>query len=207
MNNMERKAHWEKIYQTKALNEVSWYQPIPETSINLIVQSCPNKDASIIDIGGGDSFLVDHLLKLGYTNLYVLDISSAAIERAKARLGEDSSKVNWIVSDITAFETEDRFDIWHDRAAFHFLTNEEDIKAYTNRLNRFTNSEAHFIVGTFSENGPLKCSGIEIKQYSDKLMKSTFEQNWNAVTFFSVDHATPFKTEQNFIFSEFNKKH
>lgn len=208
MNQTERKAHWENIYQTKALNEVSWYQPTPETSLKFIVQMCPNKDAKIIDIGGGDSFLVDHLLELGYQNITVLDISEAAIERAKLRLGkEKSSKVNWIVSDITAFESDEKFDLWHDRAAFHFLTGKEDAQSYIERLNRFTNENAGLIIGTFSENGPLKCSGIEIQQYSEASLIKAFESDWNVVSSLIIDHTTPFDTQQNFIFSTFCKKH
>lgn len=208
MNQIERKAHWENIYQTKSLNEVSWYQPTPETSLNFIVEMCPNKDAKIIDVGGGDSFLVDHLLDLEYQNITVLDISEAAIERAKLRLGkEKASKVNWIVSDIIAFESDEKFDIWHDRAAFHFLTGKEDVQSYIERLNRFTNENAGLIIGTFSENGPLKCSGIEIQQYSAESLKKAFETNWNLTSSLIIDHTTPFDTQQNFIFSTFNKKH
>lgn len=208
MNHIERKEHWENIYQTKALNEVSWYQPTPETSLNFIVQMCPNKYKKIVDIGGGDSFLVDHLLKLGYQNITVLDISEAAIERAKLRLGnEKATKVNWIVSDVTAFESDEKFDLWHDRAAFHFLTSKEDIQSYIERLNRFTNENAGLIIGTFSENGPLKCSGIEIQQYSAESLTKAFESNWKVLNNLIVDHTTPFKTQQNFIFSTFSKKH
>lgn len=206
MDNIERKAHWEKIYQTKALNEVSWYQPNPETSLNFIIKACPNKSAKIIDIGGGDSFLVDHLLELGYTNISVLDISSAAIARAKLRLGENSSKVNWIISDVTTFETNEKFDLWHDRAAFHFLTKQSDVEAYVERLKRFTNETAHLIIGTFSESGPLKCSGIEIQQYSIKSLAKIFGDNWSATESEYIDHTTPFETQQNFIFSVFDKK-
>lgn len=206
MNNTERKAHWENIYQTKALNEVSWYQPNPETSLNFINQARLNKNAKIIDIGGGDSFLVDHLLELGYTNISVLDISSAAIERAKLRLGKNASKVNWIVSDVTMFESDEKFDLWHDRAAFHFLTSDIDIQTYLDRLNRFTNSNAHLIIGTFSESGPLKCSGIEIQQYSKNTLENIFKNDWNIYESQLVDHTTPFDTQQNFIFSVFDKR-
>ena len=131
MDAKDRKAHWENIYSTKTLLEVSWYQPTPETSIRLIEETYISKEAKIIDVGGGDSFLVDHLLELGYTNLTVLDISSAAIERAKKRLGNKAELVKWIISDITKFQANEIYDVWHDRAAFHFLTAANEIKDYT----------------------------------------------------------------------------
>lgn len=119
---MNRKDHWEKIYQTKPLSEVSWYKPVPETSLSIIIGLKLSKDAAIIDIGGGDSLLADHLLKLGYTNITVLDISASAIERAKQRLNEKPALVNWIVSDMLLLDSEFKYDLWHDRAALHFLT-------------------------------------------------------------------------------------
>ena len=122
------KQHWETVYETKTPEQVSWTQEIPETSLNFINSFQLSKEAKIIDIGGGDSFLVDHLLELGYSNVSVLDISSKAIERAKQRLGEKASKVTWIVSDICEFQTHEKYDFWHDRAAFHFLTKDFDIK-------------------------------------------------------------------------------
>ena len=201
MNTKERKSHWEKIYETKALTDVSWYQPTPQTSLTLIEKTGISKEAKIIDIGGGDSFLVDHLLELGYSNITVLDISVAAIERAKTRLGKNADKVNWIVSDITLFETNEQFDLWHDRAAFHFLTSMSDINAYVQHAKNFTQQNAHLIVGTFSEEGPLKCSGIEITQYNAHSLPMIFENDWKQVDNISVIHPTPFNTEQDFIFS------
>ena len=122
MKLINRKTHWENIYSTKNFNEVNWYQPVPETSLDFIKKLNLNKDANIIDIGGGDSFLVDNLLQLGYSNITVLDISEKAIDRAKERLGKEAKKVNWIVSDVNDFEPTDTYDLGHDRAAFHFLT-------------------------------------------------------------------------------------
>ena len=194
MENFDRKKHWETIYETKELKDVSWYQPTPETSLQLINDFNLSKDAKIIDVGGGDSFLVDHLLELGYTNLSVLDISIAAINRAKKRLGEKSKNVQWIVSDV-----------WHDRAAFHFLTDLEDVKRYTSILNNSTSVNSCFILGTFSAQGPTKCSGIEIKQYTKDEMIETFQQHWTLKESSIVNHPTPFDTTQNFIFSTFNK--
>ena len=197
----DRTAHWERVYETKSPQEVSWTQNVPRTSLDFIEKYAPNKSAKIIDVGGGDSNLVDHLLNLGYNNLTVLDISSKAIERAKERLGEKASKVNWIVSDITAFEPEQEYDLWHDRAAFHFLTSDEDIRYYESMINEFARC---VVLGTFSTDGPLKCSGLEITQYSeDKLTKvmSTYEVR----EFLTEDHKTPFDTLQNFIFGVFER--
>lgn len=207
MNTEERKLHWENIYENKALTDVSWYQPVPQTSLSLIEKTGVPKDAKIIDIGGGDSFLVDHLLDLGYSNISVLDISNAAIERAKERLGTRADKVNWIVSDITRLETNEQFDVWHDRAAFHFLTSQEDIETYVQHVKNYTRANSHLIIGTFAKDGPLKCSGIEIMQYSDETMQSEFSVDWDQKEYLKVIHPTPFNTEQAFVFSLFSKKY
>jgi 2-polyprenyl-3-methyl-5-hydroxy-6-metoxy-1,4-benzoquinol methylase len=201
---MERKEHWEKIYSEKELSEVSWYQPTPETSIQLIDENS-SKDDAIIDIGGGDSYLVDHLLKMGYTNITVLDISANAIERAKERLGDQASFVTWIVSDVTEFQPTAQYDIWHDRAAFHFLRDEIDIMCYKNSVNKGLSANGKVIIGTFSESGPLKCSGIEIQQYDETSFKSTFEGLFNLKQVINSDHSTPFDTVQNFNFGLFER--
>ena len=205
MENFDRKKHWENIYETKELKDVSWYQPTPETSIQLINSLNLSKDAKIIDIGGGDSFLVDHLIDLGYLNITVLDISIAAINRAKKRLGEKANTIQWIVSDITQFQPTEKYDVWHDRAAFHFLTAQDDVQTYTSTLNNSTSTGSHFILGTFSDQGPTKCSGIEIKQYTKSEMINTFQEHWTLNKSNNVDHPTPFNTTQNFIFSLFDK--
>lgn len=201
---MERKEHWEKIYSEKELSEVSWYQPTPEVSIQLIIENS-SKDDAIIDIGGGDSYLVDHLLKLGYTNLTVLDISANAIGRAKKRLGNKANLVKWIVSDITEFQPTTNYDIWHDRAAFHFLRNEIDIQSYKNSLNKGLSQNGKAIIGTFSESGPLKCSGIDIQQYGESSFKSTFDGLLRLKKVINTDHPTPFDTIQNFNFGLFER--
>ena len=162
------KKHWETVYETKTQEQVSWTQKIPKDSLDFIQSLKLNKDASIIDIGGGDSFLVDFLLADGYTNISVLDISSKAIERAKDRLGTNATKVTWIVSNIIDFKPEKNYDVWHDRAAFHFLTKENDIKTYVSTTEKYVSK--NLIIGTFSNNGPLKCSGLEITQYSKNKM-------------------------------------
>ena len=206
MENFNRKNHWESIYQTKQLNEVSWYQLVPQTSLDLISKYVKSYDAKIIDIGGGDSFLVDHLLQLGYTNISVLDISEAAIERAKIRLGENANKVSWIVCDISKFEPTEKYDFWHDRAAFHFLTDKEDISRYISTVNKAITTNGILTIGTFSESGPKKCSGIEITQYTEESLANLFPNEFEKIESFYVDHSTPFDTVQNFVFGVFRKK-
>lgn len=163
-----------------------------------------DKTAKIIDIGGGDSKLVDYLLEEGYENISVLDISANALERAKKRLGDKAEKVNWIVADITEFEPTEQYDIWHDRAVFHFLTEDNDIKKYQDLVSKAVKGK--MVIGTFSTNGPLKCSGLEIKQNDEISLTSTFAADFEKIECFTIDHITPFDTIQNFIFCSFNKK-
>lgn len=202
---MDKKKHWENIYQTKELTEVSWYQPVPQTSLDLLKQYNISLDANIIDVGGGDSFLVDHLLKLGFSNISVLDISEEAITRAKKRLGDNASKVNWIVNDITDFKPLTNYDFWHDRAAFHFLTEEKDIEKYLQVVKEGLSQNGILAIGTFSETGPTKCSGIAIKQYSEKSLKEQFNSDFEMINSFTADHKTPFETIQNFTFGIFKR--
>lgn len=205
MKNFDRKKHWETIYQTKALNEVSWFQPTPKTSLQFFEQLDVPKTAKIIDIGGGDSFLVDHLINLGYEDITVLDISAAAIERAKKRLGVRAKNVTWITSDIVNFEPTEEYDFWHDRAAFHFLTNEQEISNYIETAHRHIDTNGVLVIGTFSEQGPKKCSGIEIKQYSETAMTERLKAKFEKIKCFTIDHTTPFDTVQNFVFCSFRK--
>lgn len=197
------KSHWENVYKTKTPQEVSWTQKTPTASLELIQSFSLSKKAKIIDVGGGDSNLVDHLLENGYENITVLDISAKAIERAKIRLGAKAEKVNWIVCDILDFKPNTTFDIWHDRAAFHFLTTNEQTSKYIDLVSRYV--ENYLVLGTFSKNGPQKCSGLEIKQYSEETLTNEFKNNFNKVACFTEDHMTPFKTTQNFLFCSFKK--
>lgn len=184
-------------------NEVSWTEEKPETSLDFIQSFSVDKTAKIIDIGGGESKLVDFLLEEGYENITVLDISQNALNRAKKRLGKNAEKVTWIVSDITDFNPEESYDVWHDRAVFHFLTEEKDIKIYQKLVEKAVN---HFmVIGTFSTNGPLKCSGLEIKQNDETSLIFTFEKNFEKINCLTTDHKTPFETIQNFIFCSFKK--
>ncbi|SFA92134.1 Methyltransferase domain-containing protein [Flavobacterium swingsii] len=201
-----KKAHWENVFTTKTETEVSWFQENPETSINFVKEFGLPKNTKIIDIGGGDSYFIDALLDLGFTNLYLLDISAKAIERIKERLGEKSENVTFIVSDILDFESEITFDFWHDRASFHFLTTENEIKKYVEIVSKLISKDGKMIIGTFSENGPKKCSGLDITPYSESKMDTVFEDNFDKINCFTEDHKTPFDTIQNFIFCSFNKK-
>ncbi len=205
MENFNRKEHWEKIYQTKQLNEVSWFQPTPETSLNFLQEFHIPLDAKIIDIGGGDSLLVDNLLALGYHNITVLDISVSALNRAKLRLGEKATSVKWIEADASNFEPQEKYDFWHDRAAFHFLTNANEIEQYLQTVQQNINPNGILVMGTFSEQGPTKCSGINIKQYSEHSLTSLLKKFFEKIKCITVDHITPFETIQQFVFCSFRK--
>ncbi len=201
----EKKQHWENVFATKQENEVSWYQPKPETSIRFFIVNEIPKDAKIIDIGGGDSYLIDNLIELGYQNLFLLDISENAIERIKNRLGAKAENVTFIVSDILDFQPETTFGVWHDRASFHFLTTENEVATYKKLVSNSIAPNGFLFLGTFSENGPLKCSGLEIMQYSEAKFETIFGTDFEKIKCFEENHQTPFDTTQNFIFCEFKK--
>jgi hypothetical protein len=199
-----RHQHWEAIYQHKKAEELSWTQDIPQTSLDLIESFNLPKTASIIDIGGGDSRLVDFLLERDYQDITVLDISEKALDRAKVRLGDKGDKIKWIVSDITEFEAQQQYDIWHDRATFHFLTTADQIRKY---LDIAKGAVRQFlIIGTFSQQGPQKCSGLEIKQYSEDTITEKLAIGFQKIGCVTEDHVTPFNTRQNFLFCSFSAK-
>ena len=198
------KKHWENVYETKKSDEVSWTQEVPQTSLDFIHSFKLNKDAAIIDIGGGESKLVDHLLEEGFKNITVLDISEKALARTKKRLGEKAKKIKWIVSDITEFEPKENYDVWHDRATFHFLTTIPQINKYLATAE--TAVKGYLAIGTFSEKGPKKCSGLEIKQYNEKQLKDQLSHGFKKVKCITEDHTTPFNTQQNFLFCSFKRK-
>jgi cyclopropane fatty-acyl-phospholipid synthase-like methyltransferase len=199
------KDHWEKIYSTKKSEEVSWTQDVPVTSLEFLHSFHLSKDASIIDVGGGESKLVDFLLDEGFTDITVLDISEHALQRAKDRLKERALKVTWIVSDIVGFVPSRKYDVWHDRATFHFLTTRKEISKYVALASDILNAKGFMAIGTFSKNGPAKCSGLEIKQYSEKALLSVLRAHFEKIRCVTEDHITPFKTVQNFLFCSFRK--
>lgn len=201
---LDRKKHWETVYETKNPDQVSWTQETPKTSLEFIHSFGLNKNAKIIDVGGGDSKLVDHLLEEGFNNITVLDISERAIAKAKNRLGKKANKVNWIVSDITEFEPHSSFDVWHDRATFHFLTTDQQTKKYIKIATKCVSG--YLIIGTFSSNGPKKCSGLDIKQYDEDELTMELKNGFDKIQCVTEDHLTPFNTTQKLLFCNFKKQ-
>lgn len=202
---MDKQLHWQNVYQTKSLTDLSWYQQVPKQSLEFIEKFNLPKNAAIIDIGGGDSLLADSLLQLGYTNITVLDISGAAIEKAKQRLGAAAGRIKWIVSDILEFKPEEKYDCWHDRATFHFLTDQNDIDQYVNIANAAVNTNGKIVVATFNTEGPLKCSGLPVKQYNETMLSKALQYCFKKIKCINADHITPFNTIQHFIFCSFQK--
>lgn len=195
-----KKKYWDTIYQEKSTIELGWYQEVPNISLDLIKSTGIKKDAKIIDVGGGDTFLVDHLLELGYVNITVLDISESAIESAKSRLGLKGSGVNWVCSDIRNFNTKEKYDLWHDRACFHFLIDNADIQVYLSKVNRFIAEKGTLVLGTFSKTGPEKCSGLPVKQYDSKTITQIFTQDFHLEKNMEATHITPSLASQNYVF-------
>ena len=203
--NKNLEEHWQEVYHKKNENEVSWFQKSPKLSLDFISSLNLNLDSHIIDVGAGESSLVDNLLNLGYTNVSVLDISLKSIEKTKKRLGLKSKLVNWIVSDINDFKPKHKYDLWHDRAAFHFLKDSLEIKNYIKLLKNSLNIDADLIMATFSENGPLKCSGLEVSRYSKNSISNLLKNDFKLIKSEISIHKTPFNTTQEFLFTKFKK--
>ena len=201
----ERKKHWENIYETKELDGVSWFQEKPSTSLSLIEGSSIKKDVEIIDIGCGKSYLIDNLLKNQFSDVSILDISNNALKEVQKRTSKYTNKGNLFNSNVLDFNTDKRFDIWHDRAVFHFLTTEKEVRNYIKIAENHIREGGTLIIGTFSENGPLKCSGLEISRYSVEDLKLLFTKSFDLVEHLNTDHTTPFDTIQNFNFCRFKK--
>ena len=203
---VNKKEFWEEIYQNRSLNESGWYEPIPQSSLKLIESSGISKKDSIIDIGGGDSLLVDHLLSKGFENITVLDISEKAIEKAKIRLGSSADLVNWICSDILNFEVNSTYKLWHDRACLHFLTRDAELELYQKKLSQGLAKGGSMILGAFSKSGPKKCSGLLIRQYDSTDLTRFFSEEFELMENFETVHITPSKSTQNYVFCRFKKK-
>lgn len=201
---MDRREHWENIHATKPRSEVSWYELDPQVSFNLI-ESVSTQRQSVIDVGGGQSFLVDKLLDAGYERVAVLDISMATLQASKSRLGDRASKVDWIQADVTQAPDLGLFYVWHDRAVFHFLTEEADRQAYVDRLWHTLPVGGHFVVGTFAVGGPEKCSGLEIRQYDAVRMQETLGSPFQLVHDQHYEHLTPSGKSQKFFFGVFRR--
>lgn len=198
---MDAKAHWEKVYANKTAEAVSWYRPHLETSLGLIKTVANKYTTSIIDVGGGESTLVDDLLAYGYENISVLDISKTAIEVTKRRLGGASEQVHWLLGDVEDIDFEPAsYDLWHDRAVFHFLTEPGQRIAYVRQVVRAVKPGGHVIVSTFGPEGPTKCSGLEVVRYSAELLHSEFGEHFRLVESSTELHQTPFGITQQFLY-------
>ena len=203
---MDKKQHWENVYQTKGRDQVSWFREHLDTSLRMIIDTGVGKEASVIDVGGGNSTLVDDLLAQGFANPTVLDISGKAIHDSNIRLGDSAGRVNWIEADITEAKLpEDRFDVWHDRAVFHFLTGDDDRHKYVGLVMDSVKPGGHVIVASFSLEGPEKCSGLNVVRYSPDTMHREFGDSFRLVKSVDETHNTPFGTTQEFIYCYFRK--
>jgi 2-polyprenyl-3-methyl-5-hydroxy-6-metoxy-1,4-benzoquinol methylase len=201
MSSSDLKTHWEKIYGSKAPDQVSWYRPHLETSLSLIGRATGGLSAAIIDVGGGESTLVDDLLMRGYQNITVVDVSQTAIDVTRERLKDSADRVRWIVRDIIDVKLEPKaYDVWHDRAVFHFLTSNEQRAAYVERVAHAVRTEGHVIVGTFGPEGPTKCSGLEVMRYDAESLHDQFGRRFRLVESSKELHETPFGTTQQFIY-------
>ncbi len=201
---MDSKTHWEAVYQTKAAHEVSWYRSHLDKSLALIAQATPDLNATIIDIGGGESTLVDDLIERGYQSLSILDLAQTAIDTTKQRLGTLADRVNWLVDDITMVNLPlQQYDLWHDRAVFHFLTLPEQRIAYVRQVLHAVKPGGHVIMATFGLDGPQKCSGLEIVRYSSDSLQAEFGDQFQLLETSTELHETPFQTTQQFLYCHF----
>lgn len=202
----DRSTHWDKVYATKGEAEVSWFQDSPAISLEMIRAANPDHDAAIIDIGGGASRLVDRLLQEGYRDLAVLDISANALDAARQRIGQAAAGVDWIVADVTTWHPARRFEVWHDRAAFHFLTDPRDRAAYVERLRSAVAHGGHVIIATFAPDGPEKCSGLPVQRHDSASLSAEFGPDFELIETRSETHHTPWNSAQAFQFSRFRRR-
>jgi 2-polyprenyl-3-methyl-5-hydroxy-6-metoxy-1,4-benzoquinol methylase len=205
MSNTDRLSHWETVYQTKGERDVSWFEESPGISLELIRASGAPPSASIIDIGGGASRLADALLDEGFANITVLDLSEKALATSRARLGARSGKVKWIAADVTAWEPSQTYDVWHDRAAFHFLTDAKDRTAYAERVLRAVRTDGCVIIGTFALDGPERCSGLPVVRHDAASLGKVLGPSFALIESRSHAHPTPAGAIQRFQFSRFRR--
>jgi SAM-dependent methyltransferase len=205
MNDVGKKAHWENVYATKGERDVSWYQESPAPSLDLIALAGLSSDASIIDIGGGASRLVDALVDRNFQRITVLDLSAAALDAARHRLDDKAKDVEWVVADVTTWEPSQTYDLWHDRAAFHFLTDPADQSAYVDRLKKALKRGGCAIIGTFALDGPERCSGLPIVRYDAVSLSAMLGTDFKLIDARRHDHTTPWGTVQRFQFSLFRR--
>jgi ubiquinone/menaquinone biosynthesis C-methylase UbiE len=201
----KKKEHWEDVYEKKTDHQVSWYQDVPETSLRLINELQLSLESSIIDLGGGNSNFTIELQKIGYKNLSVLDISGLALMRTKKKMGDASKAVHWMESDVLDLIELNKYDVIHDRATFHFLTHEDDIKKYVDVVSDAMIRGGHLVISTFSLTGPDKCSNLQVSQYSSSTLSFLFKENFVLTSSFNEVHTSPYNTTQDFIFCVFTK--
>jgi ubiquinone/menaquinone biosynthesis C-methylase UbiE len=206
MSDVNRQAHWEKVYSAKREDEVSWFQATPAVSIELLTLTGAVKSSGIIDIGGGASRLVDWFVSQGYGDVTVLDVSAPALNSARLRLGEKANRVSWITADVTAWEPSRLYDVWHDRAAFHFLTDPNDQEAYVLRLRRALRVGGHAIVGTFALDGPERCSGLLVQRHDATTLAVALGPGFELIDARPHEHVTPWGAVQKFQFSTFRRQ-
>lgn len=204
-SDLDRKQHWDGVYSGKPARQTSWHQDLPRISLSMIANTGLKREAALIDVGGGASLLVDHLLDQGYRDLTVLDVSRAALDQARERLQDHASRVNWIEADITRYEPDRQFDLWHDRAAFHFLTSARDRQRYLEALDKAVAPGGHVIIAAFAPTGPEKCSGLDIVQYDAPKISGELGEGFVLREQEEESHTTPQRREQAFNFFRFQK--
>lgn len=202
---MNRKEHWNQVYQTKAPDDVSWFQTRPALSLQLIAATGVRQDQSIIDVGGGASVLADFLLDAGFRKVAVLDIAAPALQHAKQRLGARSGQVEWFEADVTAFSAPNRFNLWHDRAVFHFMQDQDARRKYAETLKRTLTADGHVIIATFAVAGPLKCSGLAVARYDAPAICAELGREFRLIAQEDETHVTPWGTEQKFSYFRFTR--
>ena len=203
---LSSRTHWDDVYRKKVFSEVSWYQEVPEISLRQIHATGVAPTDPIIDVGGGASTLVDHLLECGFRDVTILDISRAALEQARNRLGARAGEVNWVNADVTAFAAERDFVVWHDRAVLHFLTAEADRDRYVESLRRALVAGGHLVLSTFGPDGPPKCSGLEVRRYTIEMMGDLLGPEFELTDHVLADHRTPWDAAQQFLHSSWVRK-
>ena len=203
---LDRKKHWEKAYAGKEPNQHSWYQVRPDISLELIAASGISPDAALIDVGGGESTLVDALLQQNFSRVTVLDVAVSAMAHTRARLGQQADRVRWVEADITAFRSKERFALWHDRAVFHFLTDAEDQERYRETLYSCLLVGGDLILATFAMDGPTKCSGLDIVRYNPKTLQTVLGDGIELLTTRNERHVTPSGKEQSFLYGHFKRR-
>lgn len=205
MPGVSRKNHWDFVYRTRPLDTMGWYQPVPGPSLELKSELDLPFHSPVIDIGGGDSYFSDHLFKEGFTDLTVLDISREALDRARRRHGSNADKIRWVESDVLEFIPDREYALWHDRATFHFLTQEPHIGRYLEIAGKAIRPGGYLILGTFSDQGPSTCSGLPVRRYSISELGEALSPRFEMIRGIELDHHTPSGGVQNYTFGTFRK--